>query len=107
MSGSRKQEHQALAAALAATPGAKVDASEFCECGWPLPFAVVPIRLNRATIADCFGKPIDDASEGVRIANLIGDAFVTLLCPQCERGHSFLTPEAAQRAGRMPVGPRS
>ena len=52
----------------------KVDAK--CACGWLLPLAVMPMA-NKG-LEHKYGE--DD---------LVPNAIVALICPQCHEGHSF------------------
>jgi hypothetical protein len=61
-----------------------IDDAPACGCGWPLPDTCVPVDIDGRELA--------------------GGEYVNLRCPVCGRGHSFLTPEAAQRQGLMSLG---
>lgn len=53
-----------------------------CPCGWPFPLSVMPIKPTSR-------KHEEDA--------IVPDVAVAMLCPVCERPHSFYRPEVAKK----------
>jgi hypothetical protein len=84
------------------------DALEKCKCGWPLPDAVLPIRVNDKTVqmmnvaAAIHGAAMPGPSDLEQHAT--PDAFVILRCPVCDEGHVFFSEPAAKRAGKLQRG---
>jgi len=64
---------------------------ELCECGWKLPYSVMPMP---ATIRPELLGEVD----------VLPDAMVTLRCPECNAGHVMYHPGSAAKVGLFGLG---